>query len=195
MSKPDFVHLHVHSEYSLLDGANRISDLVKACVADGQGAIALTDHGNMFGAIELYQSAQKSAIKPIVGCEVYIARNSRHEPHNKAKGNGYHHLTLLARNQQGYQNLMELASIAYLEGYHFRPRIDREVLARHAEGLVCLSGCLAGEVSQGVADLLLGEQVVPDPQRRGRILPRRPGKQLPRLLGIRGGAGENGGQH
>jgi len=148
MSRPDFVHLHVHSEYSLLDGANRIGDLVKACVADGQGALALTDHGNMFGAIELYQSAQKGGIKPIVGCEVYIARNSRHEPHNKAKGNGYHHLTLLARNQQGYQNLLELASIAYLEGYHFRPRIDREVLARHAEGLTCLSGCLAGEVSQ-----------------------------------------------
>jgi DNA polymerase-3 subunit alpha len=148
MTKPDFVHLHVHSEYSLLDGANRIGDLVKACVSDGQGALALTDHGNMFGAIELYQTAQKSGIKPIVGCEVYIARNSRHEPHNKAKGNGYHHLTLLARNQQGYQNLLELASIAYLEGYHFRPRIDREVLARHAEGLVCLSGCLAGEVSQ-----------------------------------------------
>jgi len=148
MSAPDFAHLHVHSEYSLLDGANRISDLIAACQKDGQKALALTDHGNMFGAIELYQAAQKGGIKPIVGCEVYIARRSRFEPHNKAKGNGYHHLTLLARTQEGYQNLIKLASLAYLEGLHFRPRIDRELLARHARGISCLSGCLASELSQ-----------------------------------------------
>src|SRR5439155_8793656 len=98
MTASDFVHLHVHSEYSLLDGANRIGDLVAACKKDGQGTLALTDHGNMFGAIELYQTAKKAGVKPIVGCEVYIARRSRREPHNKSKGNGYHHLTLLARN-------------------------------------------------------------------------------------------------
>jgi DNA polymerase-3 subunit alpha len=144
----DFVHLHVHSEYSLLDGANRISDLAVACQKDAQHAIALTDHGNMFGAIELYQTCKKSGIKPIVGCEVYIARHSRHEPHSKAKGNGYHHLTLLARNQAGYRNLMKLASLAYLEGYHFRPRIDAELLSKHADGITCLSGCLAGELAQ-----------------------------------------------
>ncbi|MBK7643490.1 MAG: DNA polymerase III subunit alpha [Planctomycetes bacterium] len=148
MSAPEFAHLHVHSEYSLLDGANRIGDLVKACVADGQRALALTDHGNLFGAIELYQSCKKAGIQPIVGCEVYIARRSRHEPHSKAKGNGYHHLTLLARDQQGYKNLLRLASAAYLEGYHFRPRVDRELLAQYAQGLTCLSGCLAGEISQ-----------------------------------------------
>ncbi len=148
MSAPDFVHLHVHSEYSLLDGANRIGDLVAACVADGQQALALTDHGNLFGSIELYQACRKSGIKPIVGCEVYIARQSRREPHNKAKGNGYHHLTLLARDQQGYKNLLRLCSAAYLEGFHFRPRIDRELLAQYAQGLTCLSGCLAGEVAQ-----------------------------------------------
>ena len=148
MSSPEFVHLHVHSEYSLLDGANRIGDLVKACVADKQPALALTDHGNLFGSIELYQACKKSGIKPIIGCEVYIARHSRHEPHNKAKGNGYHHLTLLARDQQGYKNLLKLCSAAYLEGYHFRPRIDRELLAQHAQGLSCLSGCLASEVAQ-----------------------------------------------
>jgi len=121
MSKPDFVHLHVHSEYSLLDGANRIADLVEACKQDGQGALALTDHGNMFGAIELYQACVAGGIKPVLGCEVYIAKRSRFEPHSK-KENGYHHLTLLARNAQGYKNLLEIASTAYLEGYHFRPR-------------------------------------------------------------------------
>jgi len=148
MSAPDFVHLHVHSEYSLLDGANRITDLLEACKADGQGALALTDHGNMFGAVELYQKATAREIKPILGCEVYIAQRSRHEPHNKRKGNGYNHLTLLARNETGYHNLMQLASKSYLEGLHFRPRIDHELLAQHAEGLNCLSGCLAGELNQ-----------------------------------------------
>src|SRR5262245_28460300 len=135
MSAPDFAHLHVHSEYSLLDGANRISDLITACQKDGQKAIALTDHGNMFGAMELFQAATKGGIKPVVGCEVYVARRSRHEPHSKAKGNGYHHLTLLARTTEGYKNLIQLASIAYLEGLHFRPRIDREILAKHARGI------------------------------------------------------------
>ncbi|MDZ4774813.1 MAG: DNA polymerase III subunit alpha, partial [Planctomycetota bacterium] len=148
MSAPDFVHLHVHSEYSLLDGANRIGDLVEACQKDEQRALALTDHGNMFGAIELYQSAKKGGIKPLIGCEVYIARRSRFEPHNKGKGNGYNHLTLIARNAEGYKNLIKLASIAYLEGYHFRPRIDREVLKQYARGISCLSGCLASELSQ-----------------------------------------------
>ncbi|MBL8862700.1 MAG: DNA polymerase III subunit alpha [Planctomycetes bacterium] len=148
MSAPDFVHLHVHSEYSLLDGANRIGDLVDACTRDGQRALALTDHGNLFGSIELYQTARKSGVKPILGCEVYVARRSRFEPHSKAKGNGYHHLTLLARDAEGWRNLVHLASLAYLEGHHFRPRVDREVLAKHARGLTCLSGCLAGEMSQ-----------------------------------------------
>lgn len=147
MAAPDFVHLHVHSEYSLLDGANRISDLVQACVEDGQPALALTDHGNMFGAIELFQKCKKSGVKPIVGCEVYIAKSSRLEPHNRTD-NGYHHLTLLARDRTGYQNLLKLASSAYLDGYHTRPRIDKQLLSQHAAGLSCLSGCLAGEINQ-----------------------------------------------
>jgi len=148
MSRPDFVHLHVHSEYSLLDGANRISDLVKACQADEQPALALTDHGNMFGSVELYQKATAGNVKPIIGCEVYIAQRSRLEPHSKKNGNGYNHLTLLARNDAGYHNLMQLASKAYLEGLHFRPRIDKELLSMHSEGISCLSGCLAGELNQ-----------------------------------------------
>ena len=147
MSAPEFVHLHVHSEYSLLDGANRIANLVRACQTDGQPALALTDHGNLFGAIEFYQACRKGDVKPIVGCEVYVATSSRREPHNKTT-NRYHHLTLLARDQQGYRNLKKLASRAYTEGYHFRPRIDKQLLAQYAGGLTCLSGCLAGEVNQ-----------------------------------------------
>ncbi len=147
MSTPDFAHLHVHSEYSLLDGANRIGDLVRACQADGQRALALTDHGNMFGALELYQRCKAEGVKPILGCEVYVAREGRRKPYHKTQ-NPYNHLTLLARDAQGYRNLLELCSIAYVEGFHFRPRIDKEALAAHARGLVCLSGCLSGEVIQ-----------------------------------------------
>lgn len=146
MSTPDFAHLHVHSEYSLLDGANRLDDLVKAAKADGQRALALTDHGNLFGAVEFYQKARKAGIQPIVGCEIYIARDSHRKPHHKTQ-NPYNHLTLLARDRLGYQNLLKLATSAYLEGFHFRPRIDKETLARHAAGLSCLSGCLSGEIS------------------------------------------------
>jgi DNA polymerase-3 subunit alpha len=148
MAKPDFVHLHVHSEYSLLDGANRIGDLVAACKEDGQGALALTDHGNMFGAIELYQKCTEAGVKPLIGCEVYVARQSMHEQHNKKKGNGYSHLTLIARDETGYKNLIRLASEAYVNGYHFRPRIDMQLLEQHARGITCLSGCLAGEINQ-----------------------------------------------
>ncbi|MEZ5979842.1 MAG: DNA polymerase III subunit alpha [Planctomycetota bacterium] len=147
MSKPDFVHLHVHSEYSLLDGANRISKLVDACVKDGQGALALTDHGNMFGAIELWNTCRSKGVKPIIGCEVYIARQSRKQPHNR-ENNPYSHLTLLARTTEGYHNLIQLASKSYLEGYHVRPRIDMELLAQHATGISCLSGCLSSEMNQ-----------------------------------------------
>ena len=148
MSAPDFAHLHVHSEYSLLDGANRIKDLVKACQQDGQQALALTDHGNMYGAVELYQACKSGGIKPLVGCEVYIAKQSMHHKHSKKKGNGYSHLTLLARNETGYRNLVKLASEAFVNGYSFRPRIDMALLDQHAEGISCLSGCLAGEINQ-----------------------------------------------
>ncbi|HKX46826.1 MAG TPA: DNA polymerase III subunit alpha, partial [Planctomycetota bacterium] len=147
MPEPDFVHLHVHSEYSLLDGANRISKLVDACLADGQRALALTDHGNLFGAIEHYQACRAKGVQPIVGCEVYVAERSRRLPHSK-HDNPYSHLTLLARTDEGYHNLLRLASASYLEGYHVRPRIDRELLAQHARGITCLSGCLSSELAQ-----------------------------------------------
>ena len=147
MTAPEFVHLHVHTEFSLLDGANRISNLVKACVQDGQPALALTDHGNMFGAIEFYEKCTKAGIKPIIGCEVYVAREGRFQPHHK-RDNPYSHLTLLARDDEGYRNLLKLATASYLEGFHYRPRVDRELLSQHAKGISCLSGCLSGEINQ-----------------------------------------------
>ena len=135
MSAPDFVHLHVHSEYSLLDGANRIKDMVKACNDDGQRALALTDHGNMYGAVELYTECTRGGVKPLVGCEVYIAQRSMTERHSKKDGNGYNHLTLIARNETGFRNLSKLTSEAFVNGMHFRPRIDMELLSQHAEGI------------------------------------------------------------
>jgi DNA polymerase III subunit alpha len=143
-----FVHLHCHSEYSLLDGANRIGDLVARANDFEQPALALTDHGCMFGAWVFQEQAKKAGIKPIVGMEAYVAPGSRLD-RGKVKGEkGYSHLVLLARDYQGYRNLTKLTSIGYTEGFYGKPRIDREVLARHGEGLIVTSACLAGEVAQ-----------------------------------------------
>ncbi|HEX2208255.1 MAG TPA: DNA polymerase III subunit alpha, partial [Longimicrobium sp.] len=143
-----FVHLHCHSEYSLLDGANRIGDLIKRATHFEQPAIALTDHGCMFGAWVFQEAARKAGIKPIIGMEAYVAPTSRLDK-SKAKGEkGYYHLVLLARDFQGYKNLSKLTSIGYTEGFYGKPRIDREVLARHGEGIIVTSACLAGEVAQ-----------------------------------------------
>ena len=144
-----FVHLHTHSEYSLLDGANRIDDLVGRAVELGMPALALTDHGNMFGAWEFQEKARARGIKPIIGCEAYVAygdrRARKQEPGAPAH---YAHLVLLAENRKGYSNLIKLSSIGYTEGFYRRPRIDHEVLEEHAEGIICLSACLAGEVAR-----------------------------------------------
>jgi DNA polymerase III subunit alpha len=143
-----FVHLHCHSEYSLLDGANRIGDLIKRAKEFEQPALALTDHGCMFGAWVFQEQAKKAGIKPIIGMEAYVAPASRHEK-SKAKGEkGYYHLVLLARDYQGYRNLSKLTSIGYTEGFYGKPRIDREVLAKYSEGLIVSSACLAGEIAQ-----------------------------------------------
>ncbi|MBD0319038.1 MAG: DNA polymerase III subunit alpha, partial [Gemmatimonadetes bacterium] len=143
-----FVHLHCHSEYSLLDGANRLGDLIKRAKEFEQPALALTDHGCMFGAWLFQEQAKKAGIKPIVGMEAYVAPGSRHE-RGKVKGEkGYYHLVLLARDLQGYKNLAKLTSIGYTEGFYSKPRIDREVLAKYSEGLIVSSACLAGEVAQ-----------------------------------------------
>lgn len=143
----DYVHLHVHSEYSLLDGAARIQELVKTAASKGMKALALTDHGVMYGAIAFYKACKEHGIKPIIGCEIYYTAGSRFEKGSR-KDNPIYHLILLAMNEQGYRNLMKIVSIAQLEGNHYRPRADAETLAAHAEGIICLSACLGGEVNQ-----------------------------------------------
>jgi len=142
----DFIHLHVHSEYSLLDGACRINDLVNRAKELGMGALALTDHGNMYGAIEFYNKARQAGIKPIIGFESYVAPEGRLEKNPKSK-EVLHHLTLLVKNQTGYQNLLKLATSAYLEGFYYKPRIDKDLLEGHSDGLIALSGCMKSEVN------------------------------------------------
>ncbi len=145
MHHSGFVHLHLHTQYSLLDGANRLDDLIKMAVEHKMPALAITDHGNMFGAIEFYQKAEKAGIKPIIGCEMYIARGDRKEQSGGPSGAAYH-LLLLTRNMEGYKNLMRLVSIGYTEGFYYKPRIDKEVLGQFSGGLIGLSACLKGEV-------------------------------------------------
>jgi DNA polymerase-3 subunit alpha len=148
----DFVHLHVHSEYSLLDGAAQLEKLVQRAKDLHFPAIALTDHGNLFGAIDFYLAAQKAGIKPIVGCELYVAPAGRRDRASQDGGyEGANHLTVLVRNANGYKNLIKLVSKAYLEGFYYKPRVDKELLAAHADGLLVLSGCLNSEVSRLLA--------------------------------------------
>ncbi|MGI6328911.1 MAG: DNA polymerase III subunit alpha [Dethiobacteria bacterium] len=149
-----FVHLHVHTEYSLLDGASRIKDVIgKACQL-GMPAVAITDHGNMYGVIDFYKEAKKQGIKPILGCEVYVAPRSRLQK-EQGRDDSRYHLVLLAKNMEGYRNLMKLVSAGYLEGFYYKPRVDRELLSRHSEGLIALSACKAGEIP---VLLLAGEE-------------------------------------
>ena len=149
----EFVHLHIHSEYSLLDGANRIKDLPVRAKELGMDAMALTDHGVMYGVIDFYKACKKEGIKPIIGCEVYVAFRSRFDK-EPGVDNKYYHLILLAKNNQGYKNLSKLVSLGFIDGYYYKPRIDHEILEKYSEGLICLSACLAGEVNQA---LLNGE--------------------------------------
>ncbi len=154
MSTETFVHLHVHTQYSLLDGTIRIKDLISKAKEFGMQAVAMTDHGNMFGTIDFYQAAQKAGIKPIIGCELYVAPASRFEKAGGSISDVARHLLVLAKDTQGYQNLMKLSSMGYLDGFYYRPRVDKEILTKHSEGLIALSACLHGEV----ADLLLKEK-------------------------------------
>ncbi len=148
MEHSGFVHLHVHSEYSLLDGASRIEDLISKAREYRMPALALTDHGNMFGAIEFYTRVLESGLKPIVGYEAYVAPGSRKDKKSVGIRDASFHLTLLAKDEVGYRNLLKLASSAYLEGFYYRPRIDKEILSEYREGLIALSGCLKGEIPQ-----------------------------------------------
>src|SRR3989454_2884028 len=141
-----FVHLHAHSEYSLPDGASRISEMVRHAVETGMPAIALTDHGVLYGAVDLYLQAKAAGINPIIGQEAYVATRSRHQKEGRADRDPYH-LILLVKNLAGYRNLIKLSSQAHLEGYYYKPRIDKALLAEHTEGLIALSSCLGGEVA------------------------------------------------
>ena len=146
MPQADFVHLHVHSEYSILDGACRISDLVARAAELEMPAVSLTDHGSMAGAVQLWKATRDTGVKPVIGCEVYVSDDRK----VNTKGNA--HLTLLAADNAGYSNLIQLSSLGYLEGYYYKPRVDWELLERHSNGLIALSGCLSGRVCKALEE-------------------------------------------
>src|SRR5471032_724483 len=149
MSHADFVHLHLHTEFSLLDGACRLDTLMERAHELKFPSLAVTDHGVLYGAIDFFQAAREKGIKPIIGCEVYVAPGSRLEKKTNSAGGGrdvYHHLGLLAKDEVGYKNLIKLTTAAHLEGYYYKPRIDKEILAAHKDGLIAMSGCLASEI-------------------------------------------------
>ncbi len=143
----EFVHIHLHTQYSLLDGTTRIDDLMTRAKELNMPAVALTDHGNMFGAVKFYKAAKRAGIRPIIGCEVYVAHGSRHDRGGGLAGGRAYHMLLLAQNDAGYRNLCSLVTAGFTEGMYYYPRIDREILERHAEGLICTSACLRGEVN------------------------------------------------
>jgi DNA polymerase III subunit alpha len=149
MSRDSFVHLHLHTEFSLLDGSIRMRELMKKAAEFGMPAVAMTDHGNLFGAVEFYQEAQRAGVKPIIGCEVYVARGS-HKDRPPSRRESAYHFTLLAENETGYRNLVKLVTAAHLDGFHYAPRIDKEMLATRSAGLIGLSGCLAGEINSAI---------------------------------------------
>src|SRR5689334_4459776 len=149
MPRDSFVHLHLHTEYSLLDGSIRMKELIKKAVEFEMPAVAITDHGNLFGAIEFYQEARRAGVKPIIGCEAYIAPGS-HKDRPASRRESAYHITLLAENEIGYHNLLKLITTAHLDGFHYAPRIDKELLAARATGLIGLSGCLAGEINTAI---------------------------------------------
>ncbi len=147
--KPEWVSLHQHTEYSLLDSSAKISDLIKRAKEFGMKSIAITDHGVMYGCVDFYKEAIKQGIKPIIGCEIYVASKSMYIK-QQDKENETHHLVLLVKNEIGYKNLMEIVSKASVEGFYYKPRVDHEFLKDHSEGLIALSACLGGEVQANI---------------------------------------------
>ncbi|MDD5070727.1 MAG: PHP domain-containing protein, partial [Candidatus Omnitrophica bacterium] len=146
MKHADFVHLHVHTQYSLLDGACLLDRLVDKAVKYKLPALAITDHGNMFGAIKFYNLCMKKGVKPIIGCEVYVAGDSRFNREYKPGANTNNHLVLLVKDEVGYKNLIKLTSLAYTEGFYYKPRVDKELLSQYSQGLIASSACLKGEI-------------------------------------------------
>src|SRR5215467_9838179 len=165
MGQPQFVHLHVHTDYSLLDGACETTELLDEASRQKMPAVAITDHGNLFAAANFFNEASKRDVKPIIGCEVYVAKGSRHDRGEKTNGangqeraevemgmRGSNHLVLLCESLEGYQNLIKLVSAGFLEGFYYKPRIDYDLLAKHSKGLIALSACLQGAVTEAVVD-------------------------------------------
>ena len=152
-----FAHLHVHTEYSLLDGSNKIKEYVARVKELGMDSAAITDHGVMYGVIDFYRAAKAAGIKPILGCEIYVAPNSRFDKELTGGEDRYYHLVLLAENNLGYANLMKIVSKGFTEGYYYKPRVDMEILNRYHEGIIALSACLAGEVQRNIVKRLDGE--------------------------------------
>ena len=145
-----FTHLHVHTEYSLLDGSSKIRELTARAKELGMDSMAITDHGVMYGVIDFYRAAREVGIKPILGCEVYVAPGSRFDRENGAGEDRYYHLILLAENNTGYKNLMKIVTRGFTEGYYYKPRVDYEVLEKYHEGIIALSACLAGIVASNL---------------------------------------------
>src|SRR6202171_6197339 len=164
MGQPQFVHLHVHTDYSLLDGACETSELLDEASRQKMPAVAITDHGNLFAAANFFYEASKRDVKAIIGCEVYVAKGSRHERGEKSAPNGNdrgepeqgmrgnNHLVLLCENLEGYHNLIKLVSTGFLEGFYYKPRIDYDLLSKHSKGLIALSACLRGPVTESVVE-------------------------------------------
>ncbi|HKL67698.1 MAG TPA: PHP domain-containing protein, partial [Bacteroidales bacterium] len=145
----NFVHLHLHTQYSILDGASKIQELMKLASAYEMPAVAITDHGNMFGVKEFHNAAKNKGIKPIIGVEAYVARRSMSDNSDKEDRSG-NHLIILAKNYTGYHNLVKLVSLSWTEGFYYKPRIDKELLKKHNEGLIVTSACIAGEIPQAI---------------------------------------------
>ena len=152
-----FVHLHTHTEYSLLDGSNKIKEYAARVKELGMEAAAITDHGAMFGVIDFYRAARAEGIKPILGCEVYVAPNSRFDKELTGGEDRYYHLVLLAETNEGYANLVKIVSKGYVEGFYYRPRVDMEVLEQYHKGIIAISACLAGEVQRYIIKGLYDE--------------------------------------
>ena len=152
-----FAHLHVHTEYSLLDGSSKINEITARAKELGMNSMAITDHGVMYGVIDFYRAARNNGIKPIIGCEVYVAPGSRFDKEIGNNDERYYHLILLAENNEGYSNLMKIVSKGFVEGFYYKPRVDYEVLKQYSSGIICLSACLAGEVQRYLARNLYEE--------------------------------------
>ncbi len=149
MAAAEFIHLHNHSDYSLLDGAQNVQVLIDTINDLQMDTVGLTEHGNLFSVLPFYNAANKAGVKPIIGCEIYVAQGSRFDKKTSSIGGwGNNHLVLLAQNYTGYKNLMKLVTFGYLEGFYYRPRVDKELLKKYNEGLICLSACLKGEVPE-----------------------------------------------